>query len=90
MSLQDQLQQTLGTSTIIEHELDGGGMSRVFVATDTTLGRRVVVKVLPSEMSGPMAVERFKLTPAAISKYRLGFDALESVSAAASDGTQES
>ena len=61
MSLQDQLQQTLGTSTIIEHELDGGGMSRVFVATDTTLGRRVVVKVLPSEMSGPMAVERFKL-----------------------------
>jgi hypothetical protein len=36
------------------------------------------------------AVERFKLTPAAISKYRLGFDALESVSAAASDGTQES
>jgi serine/threonine-protein kinase len=61
MSLQDQLQQTLGTSTVIEHELDGGGMSRVFVATDTTLGRRVVVKVLPSEMSGPMAVERFKL-----------------------------
>src|SRR4029079_7054884 len=61
MSLQDQIQRTLGASTIIEHGVDGGGMSRVFVATDTTLGRRVVVKVLPSEMSGPMAVERFKL-----------------------------
>ena len=35
-------------------------MSRVFVAGDTTLGRRVVVKVLPGEMSGSVAVERFK------------------------------
>jgi len=61
MSLHDQLQRTLGASYTIERELGGGGMSRVFVATDTTLGRRVVVKVLPGEMSGPLAVERFKL-----------------------------
>ena len=41
-----QLQATLGAAYTIERELGGGGMSRVFVATDTRLGRRVVVKVL--------------------------------------------
>ena len=60
MSLPDQLQRALGDAYAVERELDGGGMSRVFVATDTTLGRRVVVKVLPGEMSGSVAVERFK------------------------------
>jgi hypothetical protein len=36
------------------------------------------------------AVERFRLTPVAISKYRLGFEALASVTAAANDGSAES
>jgi serine/threonine-protein kinase len=60
MALREQLQRTLGSAYTIENELGGGGMSRVFVATDTALHRRVVVKVLPGEMSGPLAVERFK------------------------------
>ena len=35
-------------------------MSRVFVATEIALGRRVVVKVLPEEMVGQLSLERFK------------------------------
>ena len=35
-------------------------MSRVFVATERALGRRVVVKVLPPEMAGHVSVDRFK------------------------------
>ena len=58
--LRDQLQQALGDAYVIERELGGGGMSRVFVATETSLGRRVVVKVLPAEMSGQLSVERFR------------------------------
>jgi serine/threonine protein kinase len=44
--LKDQLQRTLGASYTLERELGGGGMSRVFVALDTSLGRKVVVKLL--------------------------------------------
>src|SRR5687767_10523448 len=35
-------------------------MSRVFVATETALGRPVVVKVLPPETSGGVSSDRFK------------------------------
>jgi TolB-like protein/tetratricopeptide (TPR) repeat protein len=44
----------------IEGELGGGGMSRVFVATETRLARKVVIKVLPPEMSLDVSVERFR------------------------------
>ncbi|MGH3054744.1 MAG: serine/threonine-protein kinase, partial [Gaiellaceae bacterium] len=55
-----QLQRTLGTAYAIERELGGGGMSRVFVATETALRRRVVVKVLPPEISGAVSADRFQ------------------------------
>ena len=58
--LREQLQKTLGASYTLERELGGGGMSRVFGAEETTLGRRVVLKVLPPEMSGLVSVERFR------------------------------
>src|SRR5258708_32475421 len=58
--LRDDLQGFLGGSYTIERELGGGGMSRVFLATDASLGRQVVVKVLPSEMAGQGSVDRFK------------------------------
>lgn len=58
--LRDRLQATLGSAYILEHELGGGGMSRVFAATETALGRKVVVKVLPPELAEGVSVERFK------------------------------
>ena len=58
--LRDQLQSTLGDAYPIQRELSGGGMSRVFVAEDTTLGRMIVVKLLPHEMAAGVSIERFK------------------------------
>src|SRR5438093_8723167 len=58
--LRERLQTTLSTAYTVDRELGGGGMSRVFVATDTTLGRQVVVKVLPPELSGGVNVDRFR------------------------------
>jgi eukaryotic-like serine/threonine-protein kinase len=57
--LRNQLQRALGDGYTLERELAGGGMSRVFVATERALGRQVVVKVLPAEMVGHVSVERF-------------------------------
>jgi len=53
------LQDALGTAYRVEKELGGGGMSRVFVAEETRLGRRVVIKVLPPELAAEMSVDRF-------------------------------
>jgi TolB-like protein len=60
VDLRDGLQNTLGAGFTVERELTGGGMSRVFVALDSGLGRRVVVKVLPPELAATVSVERFK------------------------------
>jgi serine/threonine-protein kinase len=57
--LREQLQATLGDTYTFEHELGGAGMSRVFLAEEARLGRRVVVKVLPSELTEGMSAERF-------------------------------
>ncbi|MEP6507916.1 MAG: serine/threonine-protein kinase [Gemmatimonadales bacterium] len=59
-TLQTQLQEILGTSYRIDRELGGGGMSRVFVATDTELDRKVVIKVLPPELSAGINTDRFR------------------------------
>jgi serine/threonine-protein kinase len=58
--LKEQLQQTLGSSYTLERELGGGGMSRVFVAEELSLGRKVVVKVLPPDLAATVNVERFR------------------------------
>src|SRR5688500_4503657 len=60
MNLREQLQQSLGSAYILERELGGGGMSRVFVAEEKSLGRRVVVKVLPPEIAAGLNVDRFR------------------------------
>jgi serine/threonine-protein kinase len=57
--LSDRLQETLGSAFRIERELGGGGMSRVFLAQETRLGRRVVIKVLPPELAAAISVDRF-------------------------------
>jgi len=56
----NELQETLGSDYVVERELGGGAMSRVFVAQDVALGRRIVVKVLPREMAVAVSIERFR------------------------------
>ena len=56
----DQLSTALGPAYTIERELGGGGMSRVFVALEVALERRVAVKVLPEHLAASVSVERFK------------------------------
>ena len=60
LSLSDQIRETLGSSFTVERELGGGGMSRVFVAYDQALERRVVVKVLSPELVADVNAERFR------------------------------
>jgi len=54
------LQRALGDAYHVERELGGGGMSRVFVADERALGRRVVVKVLTPELAAGVNAERFR------------------------------
>ena len=58
--LRAQLEAALGAAYAIERELTGGGMSRVFLATEVALGRKVVVKVLAPELAADVSLERFK------------------------------
>src|SRR5215213_830133 len=60
MDLRERLQSALRPGYTLERELTGGGMSRVFVAEDETLGRKIVVKVLAPELAGSVNFERFK------------------------------
>jgi len=60
MDLRDELQSALGSTYTLDRELGGGGMSRVFAATETALGRKVVIKVLPVELGAGVNVDRFK------------------------------
>src|SRR6266550_2345695 len=59
LELRDQLQAALGSTYTLERELGGGGMSRVFVATESALGRKVVIKVLAPELAAGVSGERF-------------------------------
>jgi len=60
VTLGDELSVQLGHAYTLERELAGGGMSRVFVAVDTALGRRVVVKTLAPDRAGELSAERFR------------------------------
>ena len=53
------LRTALDPTYDIEREI-GGGMSRVFVATERALNRRVVIKVLPPELTAGVNRERFR------------------------------
>src|SRR2546421_4187208 len=54
------LQSALGAAYRVREELGGGGMGRVFVATETALDRPVVIKVLPPDLAAGLSVERFR------------------------------
>jgi eukaryotic-like serine/threonine-protein kinase len=54
------LQAHFADKYVIERELGGGGMSRVFVARDERLDRRVVIKLLPPSVTATISADRFK------------------------------
>ena len=57
--LREQLQATLGDNYVIERELSPGGMSRLFLATESSLERKVVIKLLPPETASEVSAARF-------------------------------
>ena len=59
-TLRDALAAALGANYTLERELTGGGMSRVFVATEAALDRTVVIKVLREEFAADVNRERFR------------------------------
>ena len=59
-SFESELRTALGDNYVLERELTGSGMSRVFVATEKSLNRQVVVKVLPPELAAGVNRERFR------------------------------
>src|SRR5256712_2000401 len=58
--LQARLQSVLGDAYHIERELGGGGMSRLFLATEASLHRQVVIKLLPPEFASEVSARRFR------------------------------
>jgi serine/threonine-protein kinase len=59
--LHQELDHALQGAYTIERELGGGGMSRVFLATEQALRRRVVIKVLSPELARGVSADRFRL-----------------------------
>ncbi|MBA3405819.1 MAG: serine/threonine protein kinase [Gemmatimonadaceae bacterium] len=58
-TFEERIKQFLSNAYDIERELGGGGMSRVFVARDRLLGRRVVIKLLSPELTAEVNRGRF-------------------------------
>src|SRR3989454_958603 len=54
------LQRAVGDAYRVEEELGGGGMSRLFLVTEASLHRRVVIKVLPPEFASEVSAARFQ------------------------------
>ena len=54
------LQRAVGDVYRIDREFGAGGMSQVFLATEQSLNRQVVIKVLPPEMTTDVSAARFK------------------------------
>lgn len=59
-TFEEQLRHAVSNAYDIERELGGGGMSRVFVATDKLLGRKVVIKLLSPELTAEVNRGRFR------------------------------
>ena len=59
-TFEQRLKEVLAQSYDIERELGGGGMSRVFVAIDRSLRRKVVIKLLSPELIADVNRGRFQ------------------------------
>ncbi|MEX1112985.1 MAG: serine/threonine-protein kinase, partial [Patescibacteria group bacterium] len=62
--------RSFGEQYTIVRELGGGGMSRVFLATDTHLGREIVLKYLSPEICAGLSEERFRTETRVIAKLQ--------------------
>ncbi len=60
VDLRAALQEALASDYVLEDELPRGGMSRVFLALERSLNRKVVLKVLDPELAATLSAERFK------------------------------
>jgi serine/threonine-protein kinase len=60
VDLRATLQDALSADYVLEDELPRGGMSRVFLAVERSLNRKVVLKVLDPELAATLSAERFK------------------------------
>jgi serine/threonine-protein kinase len=56
----ERLRTALADHYRLERELRGGAMSRVFVAEEASLERKVVIKVLPPDVAATMSADRFR------------------------------
>jgi len=56
----ERLAAALAPGYVLRRELTGGGMSRVFEATETALGRAVVVKLLAPNIAAVVDTDRFR------------------------------
>ncbi len=56
----ERLRAALAGRYLVQRELGGGGMSRVFAAQEIALGRQVVIKVLPPELGAALSADRFR------------------------------
>ncbi len=54
------LQRAVEGRYVLVNRLPGGAMSAVFLARDESLGRRVVIKVLPGALASADAIDRFR------------------------------
>jgi serine/threonine-protein kinase len=59
-TFEERLKFALSDAYELERELGGGGMSRVFVATETSLGRKIVIKVLSPALTADVDRGRFR------------------------------
>lgn len=64
------LQAALDGEYVVERELTAGGQSRLFLASDAELPRQVVIKLLPPELAGEVALKRFKREIAVLVKLQ--------------------
>jgi len=58
--LKERIQAAVGSGYRVERELGGGGMSRIYLATETSLDRAVVIKVLAPELTNEVLAARFR------------------------------
>jgi serine/threonine-protein kinase len=56
----ERLNAAVGRDYSIEREIGSGGMSRVFIASELRLNRKVVIKTLPQAVPQEVSVERFR------------------------------